>query len=137
MRHRILGSRLGYVTLMHTTDSSPTKLFCGTTPAPSEVVLEALPNSFYFRRHVRKAAYSVGCVATLENPDFVIRLRTLHVPHGTERFVTGNALHAYLCREHVPWRFPCGLGRSSENANHRTVKNQNGNDRQVAGTRIP
>jgi hypothetical protein len=77
---------------------------------------QALSNSFHLRRHVGKAAYPVGRVAAFENPNFVIRLRALRVPHSAEWFVTGNALQAYLCREHVLRRFACGLRRISDQA---------------------
>ena len=77
-------------------------------------LLQALLKSFHFRGHVGNPAYPVGRVATFEDPDFVIRLRALRVPHSAERFVTRNALHAYLCRKHVLRRFPCGLCRRSD-----------------------
>ena len=99
--------------------------------------LQALSKSFHLCRHVGKAAYPIGRVATFENPNCVIRLRALRVPHSADWFVTGNALHAYLCREHVPRRFPCGLCRRSDQATARTVNNQNGNDREEAYARSP
>jgi len=85
-----------------------------------------------FRRHVGSAAYPIGGVATFENPDCVIGLRALCVPHCAEWFVTRNALHPYLCREHVPRRLPCRLCRRSDQATARTVNNQKGNDIEVA-----
>jgi hypothetical protein len=94
--------------------------------------LQALLKSFHLRRHVGKAAYAIGRVATFENPDFVIRLRALRVPHSAEWFVTGNALHENLCCQHVLRRFARGLCRRFDQA---TANNQNGNDREEADAR--
>src|ERR1700722_1588900 len=85
-----------------------------------------------FRRHVGSAAYPIGGAATFENPDCVIGLRAFCVPRSAEWFVTRNALHPCLCREHVPRHLPCRLCRRSDQANARTVNNQKGNEIEVA-----
>ena len=77
---------------------------------------KTLSKPFHFRSHVGKAAYPIGRVTASENPDGVIRLRALPVPHCAERLVTRKALQAYLCREHVLRCFSSRPCRRSEQA---------------------
>ena len=93
---------------------------------------EGLLKLLNFRRHVGSAAYPIGGAATFENPDCVIGLRAFCVPRSAEWFVTPNALHPCLGREHVPRCLPCRLCRRSDQANARTVNNQTGNEIKVA-----
>lgn len=77
-------------------------------------------------RHIREAAYPVCRVAAFENPDRVIRLRTLRVLCYAERFVASKTLRPYLGCEHGLRRILCSLCGESRKA---TACIQNGSHR--------
>src|ERR1700676_4394510 len=77
-------------------------------------MVEALSDDLDLRRQVRRAAYTVGRVATSENPNLMVRLRALGILSRPERLVAGKALRADLCCQYALHRLLRLCGRSRQ-----------------------